>query len=713
MRHLIICREFPPAAYAPGGIGTYVENVATALVRAGETVHVIGQQWRGAPDALEARCDGRLVIHRVPLDRPIRRAGVESSESDLRVLGASIFRAQAWAWNATLLAESLIASEGIELVEAQEYEGPLHFFLLRRALGLGPSSTPPCVVHLHSPSEFIWEHNDWDPSDEAMLAVRRCEEYCIAAADALLCPSGFLARQVSRRYGIALREITVIPYPMGNVEAQRPTVARSEPRRVTGPILMVGRIEARKGVLEWVDAAVAVAEKHPELFFDFVGADVRGPTGSSTLADVRRRIPRRCAQQFRFIGSVSRAEVGRRLAEARLAVVPSRWENFPNTCIEAMAAGVPLLVSPSGGMAEVVVDGVSGWIAASQTSTDLEGALRRALEASDSELVRMGESAALAIRAHCGDDVVIRQQLAFRRAVVARGARRSRRLPATLPWAGAPMRGAEDEVDGSHDRLAPSFRARPQSPLVVLHADSSHEALTAAALDAARRDPVGAVVVTAPGFVGEPGATELAAAILAAHEDVALIAGWVDARGVSRVPPSPAFPYQWLSNDLWPVAVVRARALLDAGEPRWELGEPACWWDTCNAILALGYRAVTVPARLAREAGGRGSRVNELAPDDARVEEVRYRVRQRFPSLVARDATALAVLAPKSDAKRRRGQRTIDRWTGIAPGDILRLSFRDQWALARALLGNPRRAIGWVTTRVHEMLAPSGGDPDR
>jgi hypothetical protein len=64
MKHLIICREYPPAP--GGGIGTYVFHISRLLADSGETVHVIGQLWEGAEKKVEEDLGGRLVIHRVP-----------------------------------------------------------------------------------------------------------------------------------------------------------------------------------------------------------------------------------------------------------------------------------------------------------------------------------------------------------------------------------------------------------------------------------------------------------------------------------------------------------------------------------------------------------------------------------------------------------------------------------------------------------------------
>src|SRR5262245_24239515 len=68
LTHLLICREYPPAAYPPGGIGTYARQIAVLLAEAGERVHIIAHRWAGAPLHREILADGRLVIHRVALD---------------------------------------------------------------------------------------------------------------------------------------------------------------------------------------------------------------------------------------------------------------------------------------------------------------------------------------------------------------------------------------------------------------------------------------------------------------------------------------------------------------------------------------------------------------------------------------------------------------------------------------------------------------------
>ena len=136
MNHLIISREYPPSAYSAGGIGAYVEHIARLLAEHGETVHVIAQLWPGAPRRRETRLDGRLIIHRVPLDEPLPLSDRAAAHAAiLNAFSESVAPSQAFQWQAALLASSLVDTAAIDVIEAQDYEAPAYYLLLRRARG--------------------------------------------------------------------------------------------------------------------------------------------------------------------------------------------------------------------------------------------------------------------------------------------------------------------------------------------------------------------------------------------------------------------------------------------------------------------------------------------------------------------------------------------------------------------------------------------------
>lgn len=427
MTHLILCREYPPAPYPAGGIGTYARHIAHLLAEAGETVHMIGQRWEGAPDPLVATCGGRLIVHRISVEEPIASTPEEecAQREILRQLGASTCPTQLFSWQAARYIEALLERETIDVIEAQEWEAPLYYLLARRAAGLGPKQQPPCIVHLHSPTQMIFEYNEWDQTLTDFLPLTRFEEYTIRSADKLLCPSRYLAQQVTSRYCLGPDRVEVIPYAMG---VETPVLHRSPEVWGRNTICYVGRLELRKGIVEWIDAAVNVAKENPAVDFDFYGADtyVGGVAGRSVLAFLKTRIPRSLRSRFRFHGARSRGELSAALAGVAIAVVPSRWENFPFTCIEAMSTGLPVLASPHGGMAEMIADGESGWITADGSAAQLEAGLRRALATPPSQREAMGRCAAETIRRICNNDAIVARQIGLRKRVAEAGVTRSR-----------------------------------------------------------------------------------------------------------------------------------------------------------------------------------------------------------------------------------------------------------------------------------------------
>lgn len=61
-----------------------------------------------------------------------------------------------------------------------------------------------------------------------------------------------------------------------------------------------------------------------------------------------------------FMGEVSRLKIPGLLANSGILILPSRREGFGVVLIEAMAAGVPVIGSNTGGITDIIQDGYSG-----------------------------------------------------------------------------------------------------------------------------------------------------------------------------------------------------------------------------------------------------------------------------------------------------------------------------------------------------------------
>jgi hypothetical protein len=129
-------------------------------------------------------------------------------------------------------------------------------------------------------------------------------------------------------------------------------------------------------------------------------------------------------------------------------------------------------------------------------------------------------------------------------------------------------------------------------------ADTKNAAIEAVL--AAGIDPLGFIFLAGdeqlqPNFVAD------CEAVLQQCPDVGIVSHWIgDRRRRHRMwlRPCPSFPYQGVSNDASSCSVLRTRALRDAGGFRAAMQRGRENWNLINAMMALGWIAVTFPAPL-------------------------------------------------------------------------------------------------------------------
>ena len=163
--------------------------------------------------------------------------------------------------------------------------------------------------------------------------------------------------------------------PMGvDVDAIRAEVGARRPQ--PGRVLFVGRLAEKKGVDVLIDALGSVPGASL-----YLGGD--GPLRPELEARAQRVLGE---GRVVFLGRISRERVMQELASAAVFVIPSKiasdgdQEGTPVVLGEAMAAGVPVVASALGGLAEHVADGQTGMLVPPGDGDALAGALRGLLD---------------------------------------------------------------------------------------------------------------------------------------------------------------------------------------------------------------------------------------------------------------------------------------------------------------------------------------------
>ncbi|MCJ1680863.1 glycosyltransferase [Streptomyces sp. APSN-46.1] len=279
-------------------------------------------------------------------------------------------------------ARLLALGEGFPEPWPTSVEGvPAKLFPARRLLPLGFSGmTSPAllasagrlvrdadVVHVHLARDLVTlpvalaalrarkplvlqTHGMVDPSEKLLakvldaVAVRRL----LRGADALLYLTPHEREGLDAVVGRSLPQA---------VRLVNGTPAQDERPALSGPprLLYSARLQARKRPVDFVDAAPAILAAHPDAEFVVAGPD------EGEAAAVRDRIAALgLSDRFTVPGALSGAEVLTELRRAHVYVLPSVEEPFPMSVLEALAVGVPSVVTHSNGLARDIAAAGAG-----------------------------------------------------------------------------------------------------------------------------------------------------------------------------------------------------------------------------------------------------------------------------------------------------------------------------------------------------------------
>jgi glycosyltransferase involved in cell wall biosynthesis len=236
----------------------------------------------------------------------------------------------------------IAAQEKIDVLESSE-SGAL--FLSRIA---------PLVIRLHG-SEFAFRKHAGMPLDFSVRWNDSLEAYSSRRATVITTPSHFQANEIINHRGWPADRVRVIPNPISStiLEAglQFERNGGSEPI-----VLFTGRLAPVKGIEMLLGAAKLVHDRNPGVTFVLAGPwQMPHPPESYGLQRDRKSV-----NGVQWIGPREQSELIDWYKRAALFVMPSYYESFGISVVEAMAFGLPVVCTRVGGIPETVADGVTG-----------------------------------------------------------------------------------------------------------------------------------------------------------------------------------------------------------------------------------------------------------------------------------------------------------------------------------------------------------------
>lgn len=346
VRVLFLTHNFPRHPGDPAG--SFILQLAVALRDAGVAIHVLAPHARGlamedavegigvtrfryAPSAMETLAYGGTMAEQV-------RGGVRGLAAMAGLL-------------ATGTAQVTRAARGADVVHAHWW------FPSGASAALAPRGGAPLVTTMHGSDVRL---------ARGIRAARRPMRFTLRRSAATTAVSRWLAEEAAALTGV-LPEVAPMPVA---VERFQPA---AEGARSMNRLLFVGRLNAQKGV----DLLLGALRELPGLTADIVGD---GPDRERLVAQAEEL---GVAARIRWRGARPHEELPEFYRNATALVVPSREEGLGLVAVEAHLCGLPVVALDSGGLRDVVVDGVTGIVAREPTALAIAHAVTALLGRDD------------------------------------------------------------------------------------------------------------------------------------------------------------------------------------------------------------------------------------------------------------------------------------------------------------------------------------------
>lgn len=385
-------------------IGTFMEPIARGVAARGHQVHVV-LPWH--PELRRPDEDGvRFHVFRYAPTRSLNVFGYAGAlKADVRLRPAAFAVAPLALASAWRLARHVARSVGATVIHG-------HWLLPSGAVAAAMAGTRPVVISLHGSDVYVAERH--------RLAERVARGTLRRAGWVTACSDDLRDRAIA--LGATPDRIETVPY---GVDASRfkPDIATRTALRTTlgvderDPVLLTaGRFARKKGFEYLIDAVGVLRAKWPRLRLVIAG-------GGDLDEELRARAKTREVEPLvQFAGVISQDQIAAHLAAADVSVVPSvrdeagNVDGLPNTVLESLASGTPLVATTAGGIAAVVAHERTGLLVPERDAAALAAAIDRLLS-SPSWAATIGQAARRDSIEHRGwDHVAERMEAAYQSA---------------------------------------------------------------------------------------------------------------------------------------------------------------------------------------------------------------------------------------------------------------------------------------------------------
>ncbi len=394
MSHIVVMIASSYPRYEGDSVGSFMQPIAHGIAARGHEVHLVAP-WH--PRWNRPKTEGGVHFHlfRYAPTAALNTFGyAEGMQADVRLRASAIAAAPLALASGWFKALRVAQKKAATVMHA-------HWVIPGGAIGAAAAVRIPLVISLHGSDVFVAERHT-----VTRIAARAAFS---RARWVTACSEDLRSRAVV--LGADKQRSTVIPYGVDSHRFRPNADERKRGRQMLGiaddvPFVVgIGRLVSKKGFEYLIDAAAALTLQHPNLRVAIAG----GGDLDTPLRDRARAAG--VAKHIQFLGVVPHDAVPTLLAAADVAVAPSvrdaagNVDGLPNTVMEILASGTPLVTTAAGGIGAVANDGETARVVPERDARALASAIASLLHGRAAASA-MGERARAAVcRDHSWDGV--------------------------------------------------------------------------------------------------------------------------------------------------------------------------------------------------------------------------------------------------------------------------------------------------------------------
>lgn len=327
-RVLMLSWEYPPQTV--GGLARHVHDLANALVGLGCHVHVIT-----CPTAERGiySLEQGVHVHRISPD----------------LLTAANFMDWVEQLNQGMVA---LASKMLEVFGSFHLVHAHDWLVGAAAEAISQQLNLPLVATIHA-TEY---GRNQGLHNELQKRIHKLEEKLVNNAHKVICCSNYMQQEIIRLFKQPPGKVYAIPNGVEIKNIVTGLEDNGQKNNGDRTIAFLGRLVPEKGIQVLIGALPLILKKAGPVSLAIAG---KGPY-QLELEQLAYRLG--VADRVNFIGFVDDEGRNRLLGGATVAVFPSLYEPFGIVALEAMAAGVPVVVSDTGGLGDIIEHGMDGYI---------------------------------------------------------------------------------------------------------------------------------------------------------------------------------------------------------------------------------------------------------------------------------------------------------------------------------------------------------------